>query len=132
MSRDAWPHPLEVTIQYLLLYGPSYLDLFERYSSLKNPTFWLALRFLDHNARTRFFPNILFLQKVKGPLTLSCWSKKSYIIWVDMIFAKNLIFGTFWALWAHLNFYYSKTRICHFSYFPMSNFIEKNLGWLSN
>ena len=45
---------------------------FLRYSSVKTPAFWLPLRFLDHNSRTRFFPNMLFLQKVKGPLTLPC------------------------------------------------------------
>ena len=49
----------------------SYFNLFVRCSSLKNPAFWLALRFLDHNSRTRFFPNMLFLQKVKRPLTIS-------------------------------------------------------------
>ena len=48
-------------------------NLFVRYSSLKNPAFWLALRFLGHNWRTRFFP------KVKGLLTLPCWSQKVYI-----------------------------------------------------
>ena len=57
----------------------SYLNLFVRYSSLKNPAFWLVQRFLDHNSRTRFFPKILFLQKVKIPLTLSYWSKKAHI-----------------------------------------------------
>ena len=40
----------------------SHLKLFVRYSSLlKNPAFWLALRFFDHNWRTRFLPNMLFL-----------------------------------------------------------------------
>ena len=34
----------------------SYLNLFVRYSSLKNPAFWLVQRFLDHNSRNRFFP----------------------------------------------------------------------------
>ena len=50
-------------------------NLFLRYSSLKNPAFRLALRFLNHNSKTRFFQNMLFLQNVKRPLTLSCWSK---------------------------------------------------------
>ena len=36
-------------------------NLFFVYSSLKNPAFLLALRILDHNSRTRFFPNMLFL-----------------------------------------------------------------------
>ena len=54
---------------------------------------------------------------------------KRKIIYVgeDKIFAKTLkttFFGTFWALWAHLNLY-SKTRICQFSYFPMSNLWKK-------
>ena len=78
MSRHALPHPLEATNRYLLLYGPlvtsknstSCLNLFVRYSSLKNPGFWLALRFLNHKSRTRFFPNMLFLQKVKRPFTI--------------------------------------------------------------
>ena len=76
----------------------SYLNLFVRYSSLMNPAFWLALRFLDHNSRNRFFPNVLFLQKVRRPLKLSYW--------------------------AHLNFF-TKTGIRHFSNFMMSSFIEK-------
>ena len=57
----------------------SYLNLFLRYSSLKNTAFWLVQRFLDHNWRTRFLPNILFLEKVKTPLALSYWSKKRII-----------------------------------------------------
>ena len=56
----------------------SYLNLFLRYSSLKNTVFWLVQRFLD-NWRTRFLPNILFLEKVKTPLALSYWSKKRII-----------------------------------------------------
>ena len=64
-------------------------NLFVRYSSLKNPAFWLALRFLDHSSRTRFLPNMLLLQKVKRPLVFPCLSKKAYI-WVDKIFAKTL------------------------------------------
>ena len=80
MSRYAWPRPLKATNQYLLLYGPlftskkptSCLNLFVGYSSLKNPAFWLALRFLDHNSRTRSFTNMLFLQNVNRPFTLLC------------------------------------------------------------
>ena len=49
----------------------AYLNFFVRYCSLKNPALWLALRFFYHNSRTRFFPNMLLLQKVKKPLTLS-------------------------------------------------------------
>ena len=68
LGMSAWPHPLKATIKYLLLYGPlvtsknstSYLNFFVRYSSLKNPAFWLAMRFLD-NWRSRFIQNMLFL-----------------------------------------------------------------------
>ena len=69
-------HGLLVTSKKSTLY---LFKLFERYSSLKNPPFWLALRFSDHNSWTKFFPNMLFLKKVKRPLTLLCWSKKAYI-----------------------------------------------------
>ena len=69
----------------------SYLNVFVRYSSLKNPAFWLALRFLGHHSRTRFFP------KHEKPLTLSYRSKKAYIsewirFWQN---PKNLILGLF-------------------------------------
>ena len=69
----------------------SYLNLFLRYSSLKNPASWLALRLFNYNARTRFFPNILFLWNVKRSLTLSCWNRNACIyISMDKIFAKIL------------------------------------------
>ena len=48
----------------------SHLKFFVRYCSLKNLVFWLVLRFLDHNSRTRFFANMLFLQKVKRTLEI--------------------------------------------------------------
>ena len=64
----------------------------------------IGLEFLDIS-RTRFFSNILFLQKVKRLLTLLYWSKKAYIS-------------------AYI--FFSKTGICHFSYFITSNFMEKN------
>ena len=121
MSRHTWPHLLEATNQYLLLYGlpvtsknsTSYLNLFVRYSSLENLAFWLALRFLNHNSRIRFFQNMLFLKKVKKPIdTFVLEQKKNHICLSGYDFCqypKNLIFGTFWALLAHPNFY-SKTR----------------------
>ena len=104
----------------------SHLNLLLGYSKLKNPAFWLALRFLDHNSRTRFFPTMLFLEKVKKPLTLLCWGKKNIYIWVDKIFAKTL--KTFLGLlepsepiWNFL-----KNRYPSLSYFTMSNFMDKN------
>ena len=86
----------------------SYLNLFARYSSLKNPAFWLVLTFLDHNSRTKFFPNNLLLQKVKRSLTLSYWSKTAYASeWIRSFYnPKNVFFWTFWSLWAHLNFFF--------------------------
>ena len=66
--------PLVISIN-----STSRLNSFMRFCSLKNPAFWFALTFLDHNSRTKFFPNTLFLQKVKRSLTLSCWSKKEYL-----------------------------------------------------
>ena len=53
-----------------------YPNLFVRYCSLKDPAFWIVLRFMDHNSRTRFSLNMSFLQKVKRSLPLSYWSKK--------------------------------------------------------
>ena len=44
----------------------SHLKFFVRYCSLKNPAIWFFFRFLDHNSRTRFFANLLFLQKAIG------------------------------------------------------------------
>ena len=96
----------------------SYLNLFVRYSSLKNPAFWLVQRFLDHNWRTRFLPNILFLEKVKIPLTLSyctLWVDSLFIHWAHwrtlmrskyFLFVHHKHFGkakhlVFWALWWH-------------------------------
>ena len=70
-------------------YSTSYLNLFLRYSCLKNPAFYLALRFLDHKSRTTFFSNMLFLQKIKRLLTLSYWRKKCISEWIGF-FAKAL------------------------------------------
>ena len=102
----------------------SHLKLLVRYSSLlKNPAFWLALRFFNHNWRTRFLPNMLFLQKVKKPLIISCWSEKACISeWIKFLL-KPSFFRTFRALWVHLNFF-SKKGIRYFSYFTMSNIME--------
>ena len=91
-----------------------------RYSSLKNLALRLALRFLDHNPRTRFFQNMLFLRKVKENWHF-CVKAKNDIYPCGKDFSKTLkasFLGFFWALWAPLNFN-SKTRICHFFYFPM-------------
>ena len=99
-------------------------NLFVRYSSLKNPAFWLALRFLGHNWRTRFFP------KVKGLLTLPCWSQKVYIselIRFLLKAEKTHFVETFCALRAHLNFY-SKTRIFQLSYFRMSKWQYRDVA----
>ena len=57
----------------------SYLILILWSSSLKNPAFWLALRFLGHNSRPKFFSSLLILEKVKRPLPLPWWIKKTYI-----------------------------------------------------
>ena len=115
----------------------SKLNLFGRYSNLKNLAFWLALRFSDHNSRTRFFPNMLFLQKVKKPLALSYWNKKAYISeWIKFLLKPWK--SHFYDLLSSLNpselFFYKKKPgvIRHFSYFMMSNFMEKiRKNWLS-
>ena len=41
----------------------SYLNLLVRYFSLKNPAFWLTLKFLDHNSRIRFYPKHVVFAK---------------------------------------------------------------------
>ena len=46
----------------------------------------MALSFLDHNSRTRFFLNMLFLLKGICPLVLK---QKSKYIWVDNNFDKT-------------------------------------------
>ena len=86
--------PLVISIN-----STSRLNSFMRYCSLKNPAFWFALTFLDHNSRTTFFPNTLFLQKVKRRLTLSYWSKKEYLNGEHFCEnPKNLIFWPFLGL----------------------------------
>ena len=107
----------------------SYLNSFVRYWSLKNPAVWLVKRFLHHNSRTRFFPGMMFVQKLKRPLVPSYWSKKKHIR-MDKIFFKILktsllgYFRTFWALLAWLNLF-CKTRIHQFSYLMMHKIIKK-------
>ena len=103
---SVWASPgmPETTNYYLLLlWNSSHIQKFNlipkivQYWSLKNPAFVLVLRFLDHNSRTRFFPNKLFLQKVKRPLAFLYWYKKH--IWMDKIFEKILktsFLGHFW------------------------------------
>ena len=49
----------------------SHLKFFVRYCSLKNPAIWFFFRFLDHNSRTRFFANLLFLQKAQKAIGTS-------------------------------------------------------------
>ena len=72
----------------------SYPNLFVRYCSLKNPAFWLVLRFLAHNSRMTFFPNDLFLQDV-----LFVLKQKAYLQWKYFCQnSKNLIFGSFLGL----------------------------------
>ena len=73
-----------------------------RYCSLKNPAFWLVLRFFYHNSKTRFLPNISLLQKVERSFALSCWRKNAYM---NGIFfpqkLKNVLFRTFSAIFIH-------------------------------
>ena len=101
-------------------------NLFVRYSSLENPAFWLALRFLDHNSRIRFFWNMLFLQNVKTIDTPVLKQKRLYI-WVDKIFAKILkisFCGDFLCPLSPSELLL-KNQIWHFSYFRMPKFMEK-------
>ena len=105
----------------------SHLNLFVRYSSFRilhsdwSWGFWTITQKLD-------FPQICCFCK---KLTLDTWhllteeNKHIYLWGYDFCCnPKDLIFGTFWALWAHLNFF-PKTRICQLSYFIMFNFMEK-------
>ena len=94
MSWHAWPHPLGATKQYLLLYGPlavsekltSYLNLFVRYSSLKSPAFWLALRFSE---------TYFFCKNLKDHWHFHAEAKIIHI-WLDKIFAKTIKTMIFW------------------------------------
>ena len=76
----------------------SQLISFVRYSILKNPAFWLISRFLDHYSRTRFFPNMWFLQKVRILAVLSCSSKKGFNELDFCENPQNIIFGLFFFL----------------------------------
>ena len=100
----------------------SYLKLLVRYSSLKNLAFWLVKRFLDHNSRTRYFSQTFcFCRKLKyhKQKSMYIYTHTHSHTQVDKIFLhpKKLIFGTFWALQFHGNFF---ARVCYFSYFAMS------------
>ena len=124
MCRHAWPHPIEATNQYLLLYGPlltpknsnSHLNLFVVERILYSDWPW---DFRIITQEPDFSKTFCFLQKVKRLLTLSCSTKKSYIFELIIFSLKSEKphIGTVWAL--------SKTRMCHFCYFPMFHFMEK-------
>ena len=86
-----WFHGPLVTSQNLT----SYLNLFLRYSNLKNPAFWLSLKFLDHNSRNRLFPSMLSFQKVKNHWHFHD-EAKNINIWLDKIFAKTLKTSFLW------------------------------------
>ena len=105
----------------------SHLNLFVRYSSFRilrsdwSWGFWTITQKLD------FSQICCFCKK----LTLDTWhllteENKHIYLWGYYFCCnpKDLIFGTFWALWAHLNFF-PKIRICHLSYFIMFNFMGK-------
>ena len=84
MCRHAWPHPIEATNQYLLLYGPlltpknsnSHLNLFAVERILHSDWPW-GFRIITQEPD--FSKTFCFLQKVKRPLILFCSTKKSYI-----------------------------------------------------
>ena len=84
MPWHALPHPLKLTKCICSFYrclitcknSSSYLNVFVRYCDLKNTTFWLMKRFLDHNYSIRFFSGMWFLQEVRRPLVLSYVNKK--------------------------------------------------------
>ena len=61
----------------------SYLNLSVRCCSLKNPAFWLVLRFSEYSSKIRCCPDILFLLKGKIPLALLYRSKKAYLNYLN-------------------------------------------------
>ena len=61
-----------------------------KYPSLKNPTFWLFLRFLDHNSRIRFYPKHVVFVKTWKTIDTFILKQKSIYIWVDKVFARIL------------------------------------------
>ena len=142
MSRHAWKHPFEATKQYLLLYGTlvtskssnSYLNLFVGFSSLKDLAFWLALRLLDRNSRTRFLPNMLFFCKKLKDIWNFCVEAKSIYIWVNKIFAKTLktstliLFEVSEFIWTFIQ----KPGSVTFLTFQCLISWKKNLRWLPN
>ena len=91
----------------------SYSNLFVRYCTLKNTAFWLVLRFLAHNSRTRFFPNVLFLQDVIFVLKQKAYLHGKYFCQNS----KNLIFGSFLGFLEPsepIQFFWKKTRFITF------------------
>ena len=69
---------------------------FVRYFGLKNPAFWLVLRFLDHNLRNQIFPRHLVLLKVRRALELSYSNEKKYNIYEWIRFLWNPPKPHFW------------------------------------
>ena len=105
----------------------SHLNLFVRYSSFRILRSDWSWGFWNITQKLDFSQICCFCKK----LTFDTWhflteeNKHIYLWGYDFCCnPKDLISGTFWALWAHLNFF-PKTRICHLSYFMMFNFMEK-------
>ena len=101
----------------------SYLNLLLRHSSLKNPAFWLALRFLNH--KPDFSQTCCFCKRSKDHWHFHDEAKNIYI-WVDKIFTKTPkpYFWKFWALGVHERFF--KNQYPSLYYFMRSNFMIKN------
>ena len=79
----------------------------------KNPAFSLVRRFLAHNSRTIFFPDLWFLQKVRGPLVLSYSSKKRTYEWIWLFSnpsLQNLVFAFSSSLFLFYNYLTSSKK----------------------
>ena len=80
---------------YLSFFTNSTSLYLNSYCSFKNPAFWLVYRFLDHNSKIRFFPDMQFSQKGRRPLALSYSSKKVHMNGFDFFQTQKPRFGSF-------------------------------------
>ena len=84
----------------------------------------------DHNSRSRFFPDMWFLQKIRGPLVISCSSKTNTYEWIRLL-SKPLIphfwtiFGTFGGC-PNQSVLVSEIGLPQFSYFTTIWFHAQN------
>ena len=127
-KRHNWSHPTKSSTSYSTspCWLPPYkkykisIDSFQRYWWSKNPAIWLLESLLGHNERTRFFPDMLFLQYVSKKKT------KKEQLWIGwQIFQKDIMNISY-----KLLFFSSSPSIVLLTFFTSKLLLLTNKSWI--